>query len=110
MVHPIFRTQIEDVLFGVLALWRIAHLLNVEAGPFEVFTRMRRVAGTGSLGQMLDCFYCLSVWLAAPLAILAGETWIQRLLLWPALSGAACLLEKATSRTVFPGIYEESKE
>ena len=85
-------------------------MLNVEAGPFDVFTRLRRVAGAGVFGQMLDCFYCLSVWLAAPLGILAGETWAQRLLLWPALSGAACLLEKATRHPVFPGIYEETKE
>ena len=110
MVHPIFRTQIEDILIDVLVLWRVAHMLNVEAGPFDVFTRLRRVAGAGVFGQMLDCFYCLSVWLAVPLGILAGETWAQRLLLWPALSGAACLLEKATRHTVFPGIYEESKE
>jgi hypothetical protein len=110
MRHPIFPSQIEDMLVAVLVLWRVTHLLNAEAGPFGMFSGLRRLAGGGFLGQLLDCFYCLSLWLAIPLALLTGEGWVQQLLLWPALSGAACLLEKATRRTVFPGIYEETKE
>jgi len=98
------------MLIDVLVLWRITHLLSDEKGPFGMFTALRRHAGNGFIGQLLDCFFCLSLWLAAPLAIVAGETWLQRLLLWPALSGAACLLEKATRRPAFPGIYEETKE
>lgn len=110
MIHSIFPTRIEDLLVEVLVLWRITHLLSVEPGPFDCFTRLRRLAGNGFFGRLLDCFYCLSLWLAAPLALVAGETWTQRLLLWPALSGAACLLERATRHAVFPGVYEESKE
>jgi len=98
------------MLIDVLVLWRITHLLSDEEGPFGIFTALRRLAGKGFIGQLLDCFYCLSIWFAAPLAFIAGETWPQRLLLWPAFSGAACLLEKATHRAAFPGIYEESKE
>jgi hypothetical protein len=110
MIHPIFRTQLEDILIDVLVLWRITHLLSAEAGPFGVFTRLRRIAGDGFFAQLLDCFYCLSLWLAAPLAIVSGKGWTQQLMLWLALSGAACLLEKVTRGTVLPGIYEESKE
>ncbi|MGB6743456.1 MAG: DUF1360 domain-containing protein [Terracidiphilus sp.] len=110
MHHPIFPSQIEDIVAAVLILWRLTHLLAVEAGPFGIFTGLRRLAGKGFFGQLLDCFYCLSVWLAVPLALLAGEGWAQQLMLWPALSGAACLLEQATRRTVFPGIYEDPKE
>ena len=110
MHRPIFPSQIEDILIAVLVLWRVTHLLHAEAGPFRIFTELRRVGGEGFFGQLLDCFYCLSLWLAIPLALLAGQGWEQQLMLWPALSGAACLLEKATRRTVFPGIYEESKE
>jgi hypothetical protein len=110
MHQTIFPTQIEDILIAVLVLWRITHLLSIEAGPFHILTALRRMAGKGFLGQLLDCFYCLSLWLAIPLAWVTGADWIQRLVLWPALSGAACLLEQATRRTVFPGIYEEPKE
>ncbi len=110
MHHPIFPTHMEDFLVAALSLWRITHLLNVEEGPFGFVARLRLHAGSGFFGRLLDCFYCLSLWLAIPLAMFAGEGWVQRLFLWPALSGAACLLEKATKRTDFPGIFEETKE
>jgi hypothetical protein len=110
MHHPIFPTQMEDCLVAVLCLWRVTHLLNIEKGPFGLVSRLRAQAGNGFFGELLDCFYCLSLWLAVPLAIFAGDGWAQRLLLWPALSGAASLLEKATSRPDFPGIFEETKE
>ena len=110
MHHPIFPTQTEDIVVAVVLLWRITHLLQAEKGPFDLFMRFRSLAGNGFLGQLLDCFYCLSIWLAIPLAILAGDGWAQRLMLWPALSGGACLLERATTRTAFPGIYEEGRE
>jgi Protein of unknown function (DUF1360) len=110
-MHPtIFPSQMEDIATAVLVLWRVTHLLSVEAGPFGMFTALRRAGGHGFFGKLLDCFYCLSLWLAIPLALLTGMGWAQRLLLWPALSGAACLLEQATRRTVFPGIYEEPRE
>lgn len=110
MHRPIFPSQIEDIVIAVLILWRVTHLLHAEAGPFSMFAELRRVAGKGFFGQLLDCFYCLSLWLSIPLALLTGLGWAQQLMLWPALSGAACLLEKATRRTVFPGIYEDPKE
>jgi hypothetical protein len=110
MHRPIFPSQIEDIVIAMLVLWRATHLLHAEAGPFRMFAGLRRVAGEGFFGQLLDCFYCLSLWLAIPLAFMAGQGWAQQLMLWPALSGAACLLEKATRHAVFPGIYEDPKE
>jgi hypothetical protein len=35
---------------------------------------------------------------AAPLALLLGGAWAERLLLWPALSAGAILLERVASR------------
>lgn len=85
-------------VLGVLAVWRVTHLLYAEDGPWDVIVRVRRLAGTGFWGRLLDCFYCLSLWMAAPLAVLLGSGWAERLLLWPALSAGAILLERATSR------------
>lgn len=85
-------------LLGVLAVWRITHLLQAEDGPWDLVVHLRRRAGTGFWGQLLDCFYCLSVWTAAPFALYLGETHAQRLLLWPALSAGAILLERITAR------------
>lgn len=87
------------LVVAVFALWRITHLFWGEDGPGDIFVRLRRSAGDGFLGKLLDCFYCLSLWFAAPLAWWLGETWGERLLLWFALSGGAILLERATSRS-----------
>jgi hypothetical protein len=85
--------------------------LNVEEGPFALAAQLRARAGEGFVGAALDCFYCLSLWLAAPLAAVIGADWPGRLLLWPALSGAACLLEQATTSTPLPAmIYEDKQE
>jgi hypothetical protein len=110
MHHPIFPTQAEDFLVAALGLWRVTHLLAVEEGPFRLVVRLRARAGDSFVGELFDCFYCLSVWLAIPLALLIAEGWTQRLLLWLALSGAACLLEQGTKRIDLPGVFEEPKE
>jgi hypothetical protein len=90
--------QFYWLILGVLAGWRITHLLNAEDGPWDLVVKLRRLAGNGFFGSLLDCFYCLSLWVAAPLAYLLGDAWKQRLLLWPAISAGAILLHKATSR------------
>lgn len=90
--------QFYRLILGVLAVWRITHLLNAEDGPWDLLFKLRRLAGDGVFGSLLDCFYCLTLWLAAPLAYLLGAGWKHRLLLWPALSGGAILLQKLTLR------------
>ena len=79
---------------ATLAVWRVTHLLQAEDGPFDLFFRLRRRLGTSLLGKLLDCFYCLNVWIAAPAAWLIARDWPERLWLWPALSGAAILVER----------------
>ena len=81
----------------VLACWRITHLLSKEDGPFDVIYLVRKKAGAGFFGSLLDCFYCLSIWVAFPLGLWLGNNWCEKLLYWGALSGAACLLEQATT-------------
>jgi hypothetical protein len=81
---------------GVLATWRITHLVQAEDGPWAVVAKIRRLAGNSFWGQLMDCFYCLSIWVALPLAVGLGGTLGERALLWPSLSAAAILLERAT--------------
>jgi len=80
-----------------LVCWRITHLLNKEDGPFDVIYLLRKKAGAGFFGSLLDCFYCVSIWIALPLGIWMGNGWIEKILFWWAISGAACLLEQATT-------------
>lgn len=81
---------------AALATWRVTHLLAEEDGPANVVVRLRERAGAGQLGELMDCFYCLSVWVAAPFGLALARRPREIPQLWLALSGAACLLEQAT--------------
>lgn len=85
-------------ILGLLGVWRVTHLLHAEDGPGEVFVKLRRLAGNSVIGQAMDCFYCLSLWVAAPFALLIGGSWPERALLWPALSAGAIALDLAMQR------------
>jgi hypothetical protein len=84
---------------GVLAVWRITHLLHAEDGPWDVAARLRAWAASGFWGGLLGCFYCTSLWVAAPCALAVRAGWKERLLLWPALSAGAIMLDSLVSRS-----------
>ncbi len=86
------------LVLGVLGVWRITHLLQAEDGPWDLVVRLRRAVGDGFWGGLMDCFLCLSLWVALPWALGCGETWKERLLLWPALSAGAILLQRLTAQ------------
>ncbi len=88
----------QGFILSVLAVWRISHLLAREDGPFDLVFKLRKISGQGFFGNLLDCFYCLSLWIAAPFAVLLCVDWITGSLTWLALSGAASLLFKMTDR------------
>ena len=90
-----------------LATWRLAHLLASEDGPADVITRLRIRLGGSLLGKLMDCFACSSLWIAIPFAWLVSRRMMDLPLTWPALSGAAFLLERATAD---PLIIERSSE
>jgi len=93
---------------GSLAVWRLTHLLAAEDGPFHLLAWLRRQAGSGFLGELMDCFYCLSLWVAAPFALVLGSTRREKLLLWPALSAVAILLNRFADRVApdAPVVFE----
>ncbi len=88
-----------SLTLAVLATWRLTHLLAMEDGPGEIIATLRQSLGSGFFGKLMDCFYCMSLWIAAPLACLAMNRWSQWPLLWLAISGAACLLERISDRS-----------
>ncbi len=80
-----------------LATWRVTHLIAEEDGPADIVVRARTGAGESWAGELMDCFYCLSLWIAAPFAFVVSRRPREAPLVWLALSGAACLLEQATN-------------
>ena len=79
---------------SLLATWRIAHLLAYEDGPWDVLVRVRAWLGDGSLGRLVDCFQCVSLWVAVPFALIVGRGMLEWGLAWLGLSGGACLLDR----------------
>lgn len=81
-----------------LAVWRVTHLLASEDGPGNLIAGIRNRLGNSVLGSLMDCFGCLSLWISVPFAFLiSGRPVMDIVLTWLALSGAAFLLERATS-------------
>ena len=89
---------IEGFVLCTLAVWRLTHLLACEDGPFDTVVRLRRRAGGGLFGSLMDCFYCLSIWISLPFAFLLAGDWITTAVTWLALSGGASLLFKIVDR------------
>jgi len=92
--------DVSGTAFAVyaFAVWRVSHLLSREDGPFDVVFRVRRRVGQGFFGALLDCFLCVSLWVAAPFAPLVGDGWLAHVVAWLALSGAASILFLLTER------------
>ena len=82
----------------LLAVWRITHLFQAEDGPFDLIYKLRLFVGDGFFGKLMDCFYCLSIWVSIIPAIYFGFSAASILLLTFAFSGGAILLEKLTNK------------
>ena len=87
-------------LLAVLAIWRVTHLLANEDGPGDIIVRVRGRLGDGFIGNLMDCFNCLSLWISAPAAFLLSRRPVMWTVSWLALSGGACLLERLSSKPV----------
>ena len=85
-------------VLAVLATWRITHLVAEEDGPFDSILKLRSILGTSTFGALMDCFECVSLLIAIPLAFLVGHSPLGGVLAWLAISGAACLLERLGAR------------
>jgi len=81
-------------VLSVLATWRISHLLVSEDGPWEIVARLRQWLGASAMGRLMDCFGCVSIWVAAPMSLFIFQRLPELFVCWLALSGAAFLLER----------------
>ena len=81
-------------VLAALSTWRISHLLTGEDGPWEAIARLRRKLGNSAVGRLMDCFGCVSIWVAAPISFFLVRRLPELFFCWLALSGAALLLER----------------
>jgi hypothetical protein len=81
---------------SALAVYRVAFLVAREDGPMQMFQRLRVWTKDSGAGRIVACVNCLTVWLSLPFAAFVGGSWVERLVAWWALSGAAVLMDRAT--------------
>jgi hypothetical protein len=99
-----------DLALAALATWRLTHLLAKEDGPWDTIASLRQRMGDGFPGRLMDCFYCLSLWISAPFAFVLANGWRRCFLLWLGLSGAACLLERFSDREPAVQMFSQEKD
>jgi hypothetical protein len=109
-------SDLYRLLLGVLCVWRITHLIQAEDGPWDAIAGIRRAAGDSFWGRLMDCFYCLSLWVSMPFAWAIGRTAAEQILMWIAFSGGAILAERSSNQPAAappidrPATYEEDRE
>lgn len=84
--------SLADVLILTLACWRVAYLMAKEAAPFHLMAKLR---ARTTLGGLLTCLYCSSIW-AAVAVLLLWHTPLQFVVWIAAVSGAALMLGNYT--------------
>jgi hypothetical protein len=87
-------------VLATLVNWRVCHLLASEDGPWDVVAGLRARLAQSALTRLIDCFACLSVWVAIPLAFFVSDGFLNLVMTWLALSGAAFLLERINPEPV----------
>jgi Protein of unknown function (DUF1360) len=87
-------------VLAALATWRVSHLVVSEDGPWDVLARLRQRLGHSVLGRLMDCFGCVSIWVAALMSFFVFHMSAEWFVCWLALSGAAFLLERAQPEPV----------
>ena len=91
-------------VLAALATWRVTHLLANEDGPGDIVFHLRRRLGDSPIGGLMDCFNCLSFWVASPATFFLTTRPALWAVSWVALSGAACLLQRlGEARPAGPG-------
>jgi hypothetical protein len=91
-------SALEKYLILVIIVWRLTHLISMEDGPFDVIIKLRRAAGNSFFGKLMDCFYCLSIWIGLGCALFSGNNLKEIIMLTLYYSGASILLEKLSNK------------
>ncbi len=99
--------DIVRFIVASFAVYRLSRMLALEKGPFEIFEEWRgqvaRRFGTLSwVTEGFACPLCLSFWIGLVFALVwtwaLSLWWVEGVLLWLGLSGAATFLYKMEGR------------
>lgn len=90
------------------AVFRVAQLFVMDAGPFSLFKRFRQFMGRQAakdqgpglrwtIAELFQCTYCLGLWLAVIPAVFLANSPPEFFLLWFAIAGIQTYLQHATT-------------
>lgn len=90
-------TSLYVYLLSLLGVYRAAHMVTREDGPFDIFATLREKIGQENwIGRGLHCTNCVSFWLSLVMmewlffvGLTAPE---QNLITWLGLAGGALVL------------------
>lgn len=95
---------------AALAVWRLCNLVAFEAGPLDIFIRLRVKLGAiynmqtdewesdSFISDLVTCPLCLSVWFALVPAAYIARSIPEFLLCWLGISGASCIISKVLDK------------
>lgn len=94
------------LLIGILSCYRVARLITVDDGPFDILLEVRAKLGAydygedgrpeTNVGRLVSCPYCVGIWLALLLAIVLFPLSIMTPVYWLAIAGGQSFLESVT--------------
>jgi hypothetical protein len=91
--------DLKVILLTSIVLWRVCYFIVVENGPFDLMYRFRKKFSFVLLGNVFECFYCMSFWISWGVSIYmydgASTVFFNCLL----LSGVVSLLYKFSQFT-----------
>jgi hypothetical protein len=94
---------------GILATWRVTHLVVEEDGPWDVLRRIRGLLLGVGAGRLVNCFLCASVWIAVGVALLLVRGLRDVAVAAASFSCGAILLQRIVP-DVLPAEWVEEKE
>jgi hypothetical protein len=97
------------LVVAMLATWRLTHLVVREDGPAALLARARAALSDGTGMGVLDCFYCTSLWVAAPVSLWVASRPLDVVMVWLALSALACLCARIGQGEVVLQALPEAK-
>lgn len=77
-----------EFILASLFTFRLSYMLAEEDGPFCVFDRLR--VATRKI-ELLDCAFCVSVWVALLPALLIADGWFTAIV-WLAISASSMFM------------------
>ena len=93
------------LLLAVLSAYRLAQMIALEDGPFDLLAKWRELIGADKQSNWLQrgfsCPDCISFWTALFVALLLPITWPQFALNWLGIAGACLILNRITARLTY---------